>query len=140
MDGTSVSTDSGSLFYNLPTDLILYLTLSYFLNMFLNTSSRSLYFFNLQIVCSITIIFFVEWILLYSFSSWDRSCWFLFFLYGKAYRCCSGESFSTPRYPRSSTLTTCLGVTGWLLLYFQRYNHVFFLFYMRHYEGYNHDC
>src|SRR6476646_2989057 len=83
--------------------------LSYFLNLFLNISLIILYFFSLQIVCSITILF-LEWILLYSFSSADNSQ-FLFLLQGKADSCC-GKSVSTPRYPRSITLTTCFGVTG----------------------------
>ena len=33
-------------------------TLLYFLNLFLNTYASILYFFNLQMVCSITILFF----------------------------------------------------------------------------------
>src|SRR5215212_6459624 len=84
--------------------------LSYFLNLFLNISLIILYFFSLQIVCSITILFLVC-ILLYSFSSAADNSQFLFFLQGKA-DSCSGKSFSIPRYPRSITLTTCLGVTG----------------------------
>src|SRR6185503_17303939 len=46
--------------------------LSYFLNLFLNTSASILHFFNLHIVCPITILF-LEWLLLYSFSSEDSS-------------------------------------------------------------------
>src|SRR6185312_6896816 len=69
-------------------------TLLYFLNLFLNTSASILNFFNLQMVCSITILF-LEWLLLYSLSSTDRSM-FLFFLFGMDDNC-SGKSFSTPR-------------------------------------------
>jgi hypothetical protein len=46
--------------------------------------------------------------LLYSFSSWDNFSWFLFFLCGGA-DSCSGQSFSIPIYPRSTTLTPCGG-------------------------------
>ena len=51
-------------------------TLLYFLNLFLKTSFIILYFFILQIACSITILF-AEWFLLYSFctsvNSWSFS-------------------------------------------------------------------
>src|SRR3954468_24918961 len=103
--------------------------LLYFLNLFLNTSLIILYFFNLQIVCSITILF-LEWILLYSFSSSDRSR-FLFFLNGND-DICSGKSFSTPKYPRSATLTTCLELEDDSL--YKYHNHAFFLFYGLFYE------
>src|SRR6185312_11606272 len=97
-------------------------TLLYFLNLFLNTSASILNFFNLQMVCSITILF-LEWLLLYSLSSTDRSM-FLFFLFGMDDNC-SGKSFSIPRYPRSKTLTTCLGVTDGY--FYKYYNRAFFL-------------
>jgi hypothetical protein len=49
---------------------------------------------------------------LYSFSYWDKSSWFLFFLCSSA-DSCSGKSLSTPKYSRSITLPTCFEeVTG----------------------------
>jgi len=82
--------------------------LLYLLNLFLNMSASILYFFNRQMVCSITILF-LEWLLLCSFSTCDNSL-FLFFLFGND-DSCSGKSLSTPRYPRSTTLTTCFSNT-----------------------------
>src|SRR4051794_24737090 len=70
-------------------------------------------------VCSITILF-LECCRLYSFSSCD-SFILLFFLFGSD-DIWSGKSFSTPRYPRSNTFTTCLGVTGWFL--YKYHSHV----------------
>ena len=50
-------------------------------------------------------------------SSCDNTSWFIFFLHGKADSSCSEKSFSTPRYPRSITLTTYLVVQGLFFLY-----------------------
>jgi hypothetical protein len=52
-----------------------------------------------------------------SISPCDNASWFIFFLHGKADSSCSEKSFSTPRYPRSITLTTYLGAHGLFFLY-----------------------
>ncbi len=70
--------------------------LLYFFHLFLNTSFIILYFFILQqMVCSITILF-LEWLLLYSFSSGDNSCGFLFFLYALLHDPPLPNAFSYP--------------------------------------------
>ncbi len=97
MLGYLVSINTYSLFYSLP-DLNYIWYYIWYLVVFSESISKYiiiiLYFFDLQIICSITILF-LEWILLNSFSSCDNSSWSIFFLYGSADSCLGKIFFYT---------------------------------------------